>query len=98
MQTGEIECKKVPLESAGEPEPSNVAVKVAELANLNGCQIIMIDGSQAWRHPHNGHAYQRNRESKLNTPAKTGLLLLCWLLLIPNKYTIQHISLSQVRN
>jgi hypothetical protein len=31
-----IECKKVPLKSAGEPEPSNVAVKVAELANLNG--------------------------------------------------------------
>jgi hypothetical protein len=73
MQTGEIECKKVPLEAAGEPEPSNVAIKVAELANLNGCQIIMIDGPQAWKHPHNGHAYQRDCERKLNTPAKTGL-------------------------
>jgi len=38
MQTGEIECKKLPLEATGEPGPSNVADKVAELANLNGDQ------------------------------------------------------------
>ena len=63
------------MESAGESEPSNVAVKVAKLANLNGCQIIMIDDPQAWKHPHNGHGYQRDRERKLNTPAKIGLLL-----------------------
>lgn len=48
---------------------------LAKLANLNGCQIIMIDGSQAWKHPRNGHAYQRDRGCKLNTPAKIGLLL-----------------------
>jgi hypothetical protein len=71
---------------------------VAQLANLNGCQIIMIDGPQAWKHPHNGHAYQRDCERKLNTPAKIGLLLYVGLLFISNKYTIQHISLNQVRN
>ena len=73
MQTGEIECKKIPLEAIGEPEPSNVADQIAEFANLNGCQIIMIDGPQAWKHPDNGHPYQRDCERKLNTPAKTGL-------------------------
>ena len=73
LQTREIECKKIPLEIAGEPEPSNVTNKVAELANLHGCQIIMIDGPQAWKHPNNGHPYQRDCERKLNTPAKTGL-------------------------
>jgi hypothetical protein len=73
LQTRAIECKKIPLEVTGEPEPSNVAKKVTELANLNGCQIIMIDGPQAWKHPDNGHPYQRDCERKLNTPAKTGL-------------------------
>ena len=73
MQTGEIECKKVPLEATGDPKPSNVADKLAELSNLNRCKIIMIDGPQAWKHPDNGHAYQRECEHKLNTPAKTGL-------------------------
>jgi len=73
MKTGEVECKKVSLEATGEPEPSNVADKVAELASLNGCRLIMIDGPQAWKHPDNGHPYQRDCERKLNTPAKTGL-------------------------
>jgi hypothetical protein len=73
INSKEVLCNKLSLKLSGRPNPNELAQELADLAYRYNCNIIMIDGPQAWKHPNNEHEYQRDCERKLNTPAKTGL-------------------------
>ncbi len=58
---------------AGDPPSATwLAHACADLAESRGAALILIDGSQAWKDPANGHAHARACEVALHTPAKTG--------------------------
>ena len=59
VNSKEVVCKKTAFKSSEKPNPTKVAHDLADLANRNNCKIIMVDGPQVWKHPDNGHDYQR---------------------------------------
>jgi hypothetical protein len=58
---------------AGEPDPEQLALYLCGLCAGAGAQLLLIDGPQAWKDPHNGLEHSRVCERRLATPAKTGL-------------------------
>jgi hypothetical protein len=73
---GGIDAEFVSLASASgathPPTAQWVAEACAALAESRDAQLLLLDGSQAWKDPANGHLHARSCERALHTPAKTG--------------------------
>jgi hypothetical protein len=71
-----IRCKFIQpgqLGLSGTPAPEVLVEALTKICSANASRLILIDGPQAWKDPHNGIENSRLCERALNTPAKTGL-------------------------
>jgi hypothetical protein len=76
-----IDCEIIPATAAGlDPGPAAgpvdaniLAGRLNHLCAVRNIRVIVLDGPQAWKSPHNGVEHARVSERQLNTAAKTGL-------------------------
>ena len=61
------------LDLTGTPSPQVLAARLASACRHLGTHILLLDGPQGWKDPHNGLEHCRLGERELNTPGKTGL-------------------------
>lgn len=71
---GVIRVEFLPMQRQGRPTPKETAETILELATEHDCQLLLLDGPQAWKAPDTPYPHSRVCERVLNTPAKTGLL------------------------
>lgn len=54
------------------PKPKQIADAIFEFCRLGEIAIVLLDGPQGWKRPHNLVKHSRCCEAILNTPGKTG--------------------------
>jgi hypothetical protein len=68
-----IRCEIVCWNEAGPVDANILAGRLNHLCGVEGIQVLMLDGPQAWKSSSNGLEFARVSERQLNTAAKTGL-------------------------
>lgn len=69
----ELEARFLQVDLHGDPKPDTLAEYFVNLASESHASLLLVDGPQGWKDPHNGFEHSRVCERQLNTPAKTGL-------------------------
>jgi hypothetical protein len=72
-----LDAKLLRLSGNGEPRAAAVADQLAEIARQNAVDVVLLDGTQAWKDEDNGLPHCRVCERAMHTASKTGLPSQC---------------------